>query len=71
MGQGIPKLDQVHRARKKAFWDCIEKLVVFFNSAHPFDKSIVQDLLNGGMSQREIKKFRKLTLKAARAYYGK
>lgn len=71
MGPGIPTLDQVHRARKKCFWKSIQKIVDFFNSHHPFDKSLVQDLIKGGMTKEEVKQFRELSLKAAKAYYGK
>lgn len=71
MGQGIPTIDQVHKARKKDFWGSIQRIVDFFNSHHPFDKVLVQDLLKGGMTKEEVKQFRDLILKAAKAYYGK
>tara|TARA_R110000803_G_scaffold74845_1_gene138943 strand:- start:523 stop:747 length:225 start_codon:yes stop_codon:yes gene_type:complete len=71
MGQGIPTLEEVHSARKKLFWDSVQKIVDFFNSSHPFDKSLIQDLVKGGMTKNEIIQFRELTLKAAKAYYGK
>lgn len=71
MGHGVPSLEQVHKARKKLFWDSIQKVVDFFNSSHPFDKSLIQDLIKGGMTKDEIIQFRELTLKAAKAYYGK
>lgn len=53
------------------FWVALKSLIEHFNSDHPWDKSIVQKLMEGGMSKEEIKKFRELTLKASKAYYGK
>jgi len=53
------------------FWTVLTKLLEHFNSIHPWDKSIIQQLLKGGMTKEEIKQFRDLTLKASKAYYGK
>ena len=71
MAHGIPSLEQVHKARKKIFWDSIQRLVDFFNSSHPFDRLLIQDLVKGGMTEKEVIQFRELTLKAAKVYYGK
>ena len=56
--------------RKEQFFSAIEFITKSLNSHHPYDKAIIQEFIQGGMTKEEVKQFRDLTLKAAKTYYG-
>ena len=56
--------------RRSKFFDSVANMMNQLNSSHPFDKEIIQELLDGGMSQDDVEHLRELVLKASKAYYS-
>jgi hypothetical protein len=71
MPRRIGRTYLMEKARHLKFWKTINSLLEHFQSLHPYDKNIIQELLKGGMTKDEVTQLRELLLKAAKAYYGK
>lgn len=56
--------------RKEQFFKSVANLLNQLNSSHPFDKQIIQQLLDGGFKHKDVEDLRELILKASKAYYS-